>query len=622
MKRIYFIDGFRGIAVLLVFFFHTNILRFGFSGVELFFVISGFVITLSLINEFKNYLDISILKFFKKRISKVYPSLIITICFTLILFIKFPLVSIENKIFSQALYTSLGIENFYEIFNNLGYWEQGVKSPLLHTWSICIELQFYLVWVLLLKYLLKKTKLNIKKSTLILVFLSFLITIYLSTIYNFDILYYNPISRISSFLIGSFVGLISYNKKRIKSIKNNFIILFLISLLILTTFYFKLNDINLFRGLNLIYCSIFGMLIYLLSITEFKWLNIFIENKLLLIIGKISYSFYLIHMPIIVLISPENISKWFNINLFDKTYTLILIQFVISFCIAGLMYYMLEKNFKLYSIKTAVMYLVLFPILVTLIISNSSLFKDITKSSKNIDIKWIESDPVVTDGKNPILVIGDSWSRRIAMGIYYAQEEINENTYSILSYGVGNGSIMQPDYFITGDTNSKLYQTKAFHEYLNYWENAINKYKPKSTIIVFGKADQGREVINGEELQVGNPKFDSLFKTQYQKIINFLKKNNIKKIYITNVPNNAHTSKEFHLNKLSDAMNKNIDEVAKKNNDITLIDIKHFLEDGNENLSPYIIDKTTMYDETNHTSFEGSLLLSNYILKQIKENKS
>lgn len=124
INRIAFIDGFRGIAIILVFLFHVNLLSSGFSGVEMFFVISGFIVTYTLINEWNIFSNISITNFFKRRISRIYPCLITVTIITLIVFIKFPLISIKNRVFYEAVSTSIGLENFYQILHNLSYWEQ------------------------------------------------------------------------------------------------------------------------------------------------------------------------------------------------------------------------------------------------------------------------------------------------------------------------------------------------------------------------------------------------------------------------------------------------------------------------------------------------------------------
>ena len=121
--------------------------------------------------------NISITNFFKRRIYRIYPFLITVTIITLIVFIKFPLISIKNRVFYEAVSTSIGLENFYQILHNLSYWEQGVKSPLLHTWSICIELQFYILWPFIIKFILKKFKNNKLKLRKILVFISCLILI-------------------------------------------------------------------------------------------------------------------------------------------------------------------------------------------------------------------------------------------------------------------------------------------------------------------------------------------------------------------------------------------------------------------------------------------------------------
>lgn len=511
--------------------------------------------------------------------------------------------------------------------HNLSYWEQGVKSPLLHTWSICIELQFYILWPFIIKFILKKFKNNKLKLRKILVFISclilisFLFTILLSKKNDFNYLYYNSISRISSFLIGGFISFLSFGKA--KTTNNLIINKILILILILISSLFKINDLNLFRGIILIYCILFGLLIYLCNITKFKLVNVLFENKFILYIGRISYSFYLVHLPVIVFLSPENLLNWFKIDLFNKDYLLAIIHFIVSIFLSIILHYLVEKRLKFKNIKSVIIVIILFPLLTLFIINNSTLFINNKSTNSIIDEKWIDSDPIVSEGNDPILVIGDSWARRIGMGLTYIEKDFPENkTQSILTYGVYNSSIMNPDYFIKWDTEEKMYPKKSFDQYLNYCQEAIDKYSPQTVIIVFGNADQCLEVINGKELRVGEKEFDEIFKKQYQLLIEFFKKNNINNIYITNVINNAHDEKDILLNEYSNYMNKNINEIIACNKDtVKLLDINKFLSNNVENLSPYIINGTVVYDETNHTSLEGSIMLANWILSQINDSK-
>lgn len=144
------IDGLRAIAVLSVLAFHYNAaLPGGFTGVDVFFVISGFLITQQLAGEIASG-TFSILNFYDRRIRRIVPALAVVLLTTLWLG-KFLLLPGDYKsMAASAAYAAFGASNFF-FLSNTGYFDQSSDlMPLLHTWSLGVEEQFYLVWPLLL----------------------------------------------------------------------------------------------------------------------------------------------------------------------------------------------------------------------------------------------------------------------------------------------------------------------------------------------------------------------------------------------------------------------------------------------------------------------------------------
>lgn len=153
------IQGLRAIAVGLVLIFHAfpHILPGGFVGVDVFFVISGFVITKSLIRDIENNgLTVGplMLRFYRKRVRRILPVLSVTLIATLSAgwLLLFP--SDYFAVAKSALYSAVGAGNFY-FFWNSGYFDPAAaKQPLLHMWSLGVEEQFYLVWPVVLALIL------------------------------------------------------------------------------------------------------------------------------------------------------------------------------------------------------------------------------------------------------------------------------------------------------------------------------------------------------------------------------------------------------------------------------------------------------------------------------------
>jgi peptidoglycan/LPS O-acetylase OafA/YrhL len=154
------IDGLRAVAVLSVLVYHYGesfpfaLLPGGFTGVDVFFVISGFLITSQLATEIEGG-EFSLLKFYDRRLRRIMPALIVMLLAS-ILVGKFMLLPGDYRdLAASAVTAAFGASNFY-FLSNTGYFDQPAEMmPLLHTWSLGVEEQFYLVWPVLL-YLIAK----------------------------------------------------------------------------------------------------------------------------------------------------------------------------------------------------------------------------------------------------------------------------------------------------------------------------------------------------------------------------------------------------------------------------------------------------------------------------------
>ena len=283
----------RGISVLLVFFYHLKFefFDYGFLGVDIFFVISGFVITSIIYHEIETTKKFNFYNFYIKRFKRIYPVLffILTISFFLIIFFQ-PLDLFLNNL--RVYFLSLfGISNLYFLFLKKDYFDTVFDDPFAHTWSLGVEEQFYIVFPLLLFCLLKYN--NYFKNIFSLILL---ITIGISFTYlfkdNIKLIFYSPVFRFWEFLIGTLTYFLT---KKIK-FKNNYFSLLIIFILIF--FIIIPKNISL-PSITLVTCLLTSFFILIYQKNEIKIINYIIENKFLIFLGNISYSFYLWHLPII-----------------------------------------------------------------------------------------------------------------------------------------------------------------------------------------------------------------------------------------------------------------------------------------------------------------------------------
>ena len=147
------IDGLRAIAVLSVIIFHfeSSLLPGGFTGVDVFFVISGYVISKSLARNYGEKLSVFLLEFYKRRLLRILPALLACLLVTGVissLFIPEYWLSSKNDITGASAF--FGLSNFFLLSGEDGYFSQRVSfNPFVHTWSLAVEEQFYVIFPLM-----------------------------------------------------------------------------------------------------------------------------------------------------------------------------------------------------------------------------------------------------------------------------------------------------------------------------------------------------------------------------------------------------------------------------------------------------------------------------------------
>lgn len=345
------IDSLRAIAVISVIIYHCNasFLPGGFLGVDLFFVLSGYLISSLIIREFRETGKVDLWNFYIRRGRRLLPAVYFMITVILILMVIFNKPLLE-KSHLDSLFGYAYSSNWWYIFHRLDYFDTfGAISPFKHLWSLAIEEQFYMIFPLLFLVTnlgTRKGKIsdNLKFVVLVLIVLSLITHIYLFDFNDISRVYYGTDTRAFGLLVGVlgaiFLPMDTLNVRAPKS--KNLIIsaISLISIILFIVIMFNISEYSIFLYYGgFLLLSILFLIIIIFTGQQGTYMSLFMSFKPLVYIGKISYSLYLWHFPILVLTTPT--AELGNPNLFYNFLRVILI-----FIVAHLSYKFIETPIR------------------------------------------------------------------------------------------------------------------------------------------------------------------------------------------------------------------------------------------------------------------------------------
>lgn len=436
------IQGLRGIAVLFVVLFHLNIplITAGFVGVDVFFVISGYLITNQITKETKNA-KFRLRNFYFRRIKRLAPGFLSVSLFTIIICVcVMPPEHLINA--SKGLISSLFfVSNFYFISSSEYFDISSEFRPFIHTWSLSVEEQFYLFWPIMCLFFLQKLKIKLKKMafiTFVIIFLSICTAVLLEQ--SRASFYFTP-ARIYELLLGALLSIVG--TPIAERIKSNFLSILGIILIAFSVFY--ITPHTPFPSYLALLPCIGACFLILCERTASN--KILLENKILYFFGNISYSLYLIHWPVITL---------FNfIYAGPKSFLINTLLFLLSTVLAFINFKFVEEKFRYKEIidfRSA--FKLLITISVLLILFSIVLIQQSgwswRYSNQQIEVLEKVSESRVksqthfenykknvfigSNGNENVLIIGDSYSED-AFNALSLQTVINKN-YNLFHFSI------------------------------------------------------------------------------------------------------------------------------------------------------------------------------------------
>lgn len=604
------IDGLRAIAVIAVVFNHAHAswLPSGYLGVDIFFVISGFLITQIISTQMLKG-EFSFFDFYKKRAKRILPAFLfvvsITSFFAFFLFLKDDFLNyikslVASLLFSANLFFSIGT-GYFDISSQ--------EKPLLHIWSLSIEEQFYFVFPLILLLLIFKFKDN---KQAILYSIAALIGIsLLSGKLTFGLEgYYLPHVRAYELLIGALFAFLP----RIRlSIAVQWILFFALILML-----FVPSSIFAFGGgyvERLVICTLTGFL--LLNKYENISLGILLSSKIFVFFGLISYSLYLWHWVVFSFLRYVRMES--NLPVF-----LVLIAICISVAFAYLTYRFIEnpiKNMKNFSTPTYVMSAAVYVVVVLMTIGYWYVQRGnavYTAKTNNANLYWDtnichdvlpENTQKCVKGKDGLntntLVVGDS----------------HAGQYNALIHSLGKREEWSA-FVLSANSCSYLYSEMMplalsknainCNNFRNYVDSQILKY---DNIIL---------ISHWQFYTEDNGKYDLNFKSKFEQTLKYLVSNG-KNVYV--VADNPKISysvlRNYHLQKYfldrkdkpikeysTEIANSEIKSIVDKYPTVQWVDFTSYIPDSFE------IDGLPIYKDLDHFNPYGAEKMADLLIEK------
>jgi peptidoglycan/LPS O-acetylase OafA/YrhL len=465
------IDGLRAIAVVSVILYHAQIYLFdakifsgGYIGVDIFFVISGYLITLIILKEFAITGSLSLKYFYERRIRRILPALLLVILMSFPLAWLF-LLPLDYIDFAKSVLYSLGFSsNFYFHYSGQQYGAtNALFLPFLHTWSLSVEEQFYIIFPIIFLTILRYFKNQILYFLIFGIIISLFLAEWGSKNYPSSTFYFLH-TRTWELLLGSLLAYFEYKAgHRSKSKKLNLILPSIGLLLIVHYIFF--SDFNDMVGFHPSFHSIypvFGVCLIIWFSAQNELTTKILSSKLFVSLGLISYSLYLWHYPIF---SFARITGFIEGDLIKK----ILIGLIIL-TLSLMSYFLIEKpsrdkklKFKLVFYSVIASYLIIITVSLSIIFNKGYINRIPETISKNLiitdDTKKMETKDLLLTLKNEKKEMchdnlnGCSFNENFNKKIYL----IGDSHMAFLSYDLKNKAEIKKYHFNTSTRGTCFY---------------------------------------------------------------------------------------------------------------------------------------------------------------------
>lgn len=577
------LDGLRAVAVLVVMAYHGGVtgLRGGFLGVDIFFVLSGYLITTLLLVEYSRTQTIALIAFWARRARRLLPALGVVLIGILIYATLVAKPDRLDSIRDDALSSLTYVANWRFVFSNQSYFSQfSVPSPLRHMWSLAIEEQFYFIWPLVILLLLK-LRVRLAPMTIIFGAAAVASTVLMAVLFSSSSdpsrVYYGTDTRAQALLIGATLatGLLYLRQRSEKQAPSApWVRLGLLGAVVVALMLVFVRDTAswMYYGGYLLAALATAAVIAAAIQPRRNAIKSSLSPVWLRQIGKISYGLYLWHWPVFLTLTSGRIGV--------SGVVLLVIRFAVTFAIATTSFYVVELPIRQQHWRKGPRKAVLVTAMAAGALAGLFIFLPIVRPTSTPN----KAVAIELTGTSPpparILVVGDSVAQTVGQGFERGANDLGVDLFNRgqLACGLAEGGQLS-----RGGRWVDVEPTCT--NWKNDWASYVKKLKPKVSLVLFDVFVISDLRLNDRDLAFGEPASDKYLTEQLSKGVDILRSDGGSVVLLTapynNRPERLGQPIEWTEDDPArvDHWNKLLRDYAKGLNDpqVTVVDINEYL---------------------------------------------